>query len=68
VPDDIAALALAVAHTAGLGYGAQDWIRDGDGRWWFVDLNSVSEEFDLESTDGPCEDPSTEGVQSCQNG
>jgi len=54
VRDDIAALALAVAHAAGLGYSAQDWIRDGEGRWWFVDLNSVSEEFDLESTDGPC--------------
>lgn len=43
VPDNIAALALAVAHTAGLGYSAQDWIRGVDDRWWFVDLNPAGQ-------------------------
>lgn len=35
--------AVAVAGACRVGYSSQDWIRDTDGTWWFVDLNPAGQ-------------------------
>lgn len=42
-PESVHTLAAAVARCLGVGYSAQDWIRDSDGLWWFVDLNPAGQ-------------------------
>jgi hypothetical protein len=35
--------AIAVARACHVGYSSQDWIRDTEGTWWFVDLNPAGQ-------------------------
>jgi hypothetical protein len=42
-PDPVHSLAVATARCLGVGYSAQDWIRDDDGLWWFIDLNPAGQ-------------------------
>ena len=43
VPEEVHSHAAAAARACGVGYSAQDWIRDELGRWWFVDLNPAGQ-------------------------
>lgn len=43
VPGHVLVHALAAAASNGVRYSAQDWIRDADHRWWFVDLNPAGQ-------------------------
>lgn len=43
VPGHVLEHARAAAASNGVRYSAQDWIRDADHRWWFVDLNPAGQ-------------------------
>lgn len=43
VPDCVLGHARAAAVSNGVRYSAQDWIRDADHRWWFIDLNPAGQ-------------------------
>ncbi|SDT39832.1 hypothetical protein SAMN04489812_5601 [Microlunatus soli] len=42
-PDHVHDLAREAARSNGVGFTAQDWIRDTSGSWWFVDLNPAGQ-------------------------
>lgn len=43
VPDSVLELARVAAVSNGVRYSAQDWIRDADSAWWFIDLNPAGQ-------------------------
>lgn len=43
VPEYVLGHARAAAVSNGVRYSAQDWIRDADHRWWFIDLNPAGQ-------------------------
>jgi hypothetical protein len=43
VPGFVLGHARAAAATNGVRYSAQDWIRDSNHRWWFIDLNPAGQ-------------------------
>jgi hypothetical protein len=42
-PGYVPGLARAAAMSNGVRYSAQDWVRDADHRWWFIDLNPAGQ-------------------------
>ena len=59
VPDQVCLWAAAAARANGVGYSAQDWILDKEGRWWFIDLNPAGQWLFLP---GPVADAVTAAV------
>lgn len=43
VPSSVLELARLAAASNGVRYSAQDWIRDADNVWWFIDLNPAGQ-------------------------
>lgn len=42
-PDAVHDLARAAAAAVDVGYSAQDWVKDEQGAWWFIDLNPAGQ-------------------------
>lgn len=42
-PDAVHELARAAAAALDVGYSAQDWVKDEQGAWWFIDLNPAGQ-------------------------